>query len=408
MTRDSAPCWPAARPDGPRPLPARTRPLLIPALLLALLAPGTAKGASTGCNRARAIVAEVEQLRAAPTVDHRAILAKLNTAKSLCSSLGEIWRYSYCSHLALGDQVSAEIDHKRAVLNGVANLSCTTETPGATVSPASRELPGYVRQKFALVIGIGQFLSAEIPRLQYTAKDARDVADFLIRKAFFPAENVTLLTDAEATRANILDALQKLIVATQPEDLVVLYVSSHGSPSRDGQGLGGIGYLVTYDTDPKRLWLDAIEYQDFAEKAALIPAQRTVTFLDTCFSGQAFQKAGTKLLTLGGLGVSAQTAERFLSGKGSYVITSSSANEVSWESDALHNSYFTHFLLQALEPRNNQPPTVQEVYQLLAYSVAQAVARDKGVGQHPQLHPQGSQGDVRIGVIPKLAAASSP
>lgn len=388
MTKDSSACSdPESR--------AGSNCLWIAGLLALVLTSGV-EAQSSSCNRARRIVKEVEAMPAATTADHRARLARLRAAQSLCSSLGDLWRVAHCSARALKDPGKAEFYKKQAVLNGIDSLICGgASSPGLPQQPP---LSPYVRRKFALVIGIGQFEDPKIPSLRYTAKDARDFADVLVRHAHFKPANVELLVEEEATRANILNGLQRLILTAEEEDLVVLYISSHGSPNK-GQGLQGIGYIVTHDTFLKRIWVDAIEYQDFARKAALIKARRMVTFLDTCFSGQAFHVTGAKQLAAEGVGVGSDTAKLFISGEGTYVITSSRFDEQSWESERLANSYFTYFLLEALR-REPDPRSIREIFDELAFEVTRVVARDQGVGQHPQIHPSDEKADVRIGVAP--------
>ena len=393
MTRDSATSSPAA-----------DRRCAAAAAALLFVAVSAASGQSAKCNRAQAIVDEVKTLGADSTAGHRAALAKLETAKTLCPSLGEIWKLARCSALALGDQGKADFYSKRAALSGVRVLDCDAPGPepaaGAMVS-RSRPLPGYVRQKFALVIGVGRFADPKIPTLSYTAKDAVDFADVLVQHANFTRSNIRLLTDEAASRASILNGLQELVLKAREDDLVVLYVSSHGSPHKAGQGLGGIGYIVTHDTQLDNIWVDAIEYEDFASKTALIKARRMVAFLDTCYSGQAFAGGGAKQLAIEGVGIGRQTAEMFLSAEGAYVVTSSRDDERSWESDRLRNSYFTYHLIEALK-RGPEPPTIRQVFDELSYRVTRAVAQDKGVGQHPQIHPADRIEDVRIGVLPRL------
>lgn len=352
------------------------------------------------CAQAREIVAEVARQYAGGSPDHTALLGKLKTARNLCPTLGDAWKYSYCSAMALGQQRDAQIFRDRAVFAGAAELSCPTEGGGAVAAPKA-PLPGYVGAKYALVVGIGSFRDPGIPRLQYAAKDARDLAAVLAdpRYGRFDAANVTLLTDEKATRANILNALQDLFSKAQENDLVFLYVSSHGSPWRSERGLGGVGYIVTYDTSLSNIWLDAIEYETFSRQVSLLKARRKAVFLDTCYSGQAFRK-GEKALSIESGGIDAKTARLFLSGEGTYVVTSSRADERSFESEALRNSYFTHYLIEALR-RSEEPPTLKEVFTYLAREVPAAVSREKGMPQHPQIVPTDGPGDLRIGVMPR-------
>ena len=369
------------------------------ALACFLLVATAMRAESPECNQARAMVAEIREMYAAGQPDHAAILGKAKTASSLCAALGEAWKYSYCSAVALGDK-RANFFRSQAVFNGVKTLECEAAT--ASGPPAQAPLPGYVRDKYALVIGIGKFRDPSIPTLQFAAKDARDLAAVLTdpRYGRFDPSHVTLLTDEKATRANILSSLNDIIVKAGEEDLVFLYVSSHGSPRQDDLGLQGVGYIVTYDTAVKSLWLDALEYEDFSRKVSLIKARRKVAFLDTCFSGQT---KGAKSLVLDTRGIDDKTARLFLSGEGTYVITSSRASERSFESETIHNSYFTFYLIEALKA-GPEPPSVRQVFDALARKVPESVLKDKGASQHPQILPEDGRGDVRIGVIPRVSA----
>jgi hypothetical protein len=364
-------------------------------VLLLGAAPGA--GQNVGCTQGRSIVAEVQALYRQAAPDHRQILGLLATARRLCPSLGEAWKYSYCSALALGDRdKKAGYYKQQAVFNGVADLSCP-----AGIAEAARPAPGFIRRKHALIIGIGQFQDRRIRQLQFAAKDAEDLADALRdpRWGSFPPEDITVLTDAAATRNNILDALQKLLLTVQEEDLVLLFVSSHGSAGEEReQGLAGLGHIITWDTDADRIYHNALEFKDFKDKVALLKARRKVLLLDTCFSGQL--KEGQRSLVVEG-GISAEQAQLFLSGEGTYVITSSSARERSWESDKLHNGVFTHFLIEALKQgKDGTPPTIRQVFGYLAPRVRDAVAREKTAAQNPQMFPRDAAEDLRIGAAP--------
>ncbi len=353
---------------------------------------------SSSCNRARAIVEEVKTLYNATHPDYRAILEKLRTAEQLCPTLGEAWKYSYCSATALGDTQNANHYKNNAIFNSVADLECgggvTVKTP----------LPSYVRQKYALVVGISKFKDSSL-NLSYPAKDASDFAALLEdpQHGNFQHDHVTLLRDETATRASILEAINKLSLSAHDDDLVVIFISSHGSPNKEDTGLAGIGYIVTHDTSPDKVWLEGLDFQVLTHATEVIKARRKVVFLDTCFSGQ--MKKGGKGLFIEG-GVDERTAKMFLSGEGTFVITSSKDDERSWESDKLQNGYFTHFLIEALRS-SKEPPTLKEVFAYLSSKVPDTVIREKGHPQHPQMYPPTGPGDVRIGVIPQASGDHS-
>lgn len=385
----------------PRPWPTLVL-VLVAAAGLAVPAPAQE---SAGCRQARQIVAEVARLYATEQPNHAALLNRLATARDLCPSLGEAWKYSACSARELGQEAKARVYSDRAVLNGVSDLDCGG---GGGSRPSAPAKLGPIRDKYALVVGIGTFQDPSIPKLRYTAKDARDFHDYLVdpQGGRFAPDHVELLVDAGATREGILRALQKIFLRAGEEDLVVIYVSSHGSPRQGELGLRGVGYIVTYDTSLDDIYLDALEFQDFASKVSLIKARRKVTFLDTCYSGQVM-RAGEKNLAITSLGVSAETARLFTSFEGSYLITSSDSNERSWESDRLQNSFFTYHLLAALR-QGKEPPTLEAVFSALTRQVAAGVLTEKNARQNPQLHPATGPADLRIGAPPVLEPPASP
>lgn len=382
----------------------------LPALLLlaSIAAPALAQE-SPACEQARRIVAEVEGQMASEKPDTTRLLARLTTARDLCSTLGEAWRLSACLAESTGDSRKAQMYRDRAVLSGVVDVSCPR--PGeAAAKPTPRPL-GPVQDKHALLIGIGQFADPMISRLAFAAKDAKDVRDALVSPTLgrFPPENVELLTDQAATRAGILAALQRLILRAGEDDLVVLYLSSHGSPNEASQGLLGVGSIVTHDTKLDQLYLDSLAFEDFSRRVSLVKARRKVLLLDTCYSAQALPAgaAGGKNLRAVA-GVSEETAKLFLSSEGTYFISSSADAEQSWESKDIENSYFTYYLLEALR-QGKEPPTLSQVFRYLATKVTDAVIRDKNAKQTPQFHPATAlaSADLRLGAASLRALSAA-
>lgn len=154
--------------------------------------------------------------------------------------------------------------------------------------PKPSSAPEFVGTKFAIVVGIGSFSDEKISRLSFAAKDATDFRNSLVAegKGNFSPEDVWLLVDGGATRASVLSALQSVTLRATPEDMVVIYLNSHGSPRRDEQGLQGKGYLVLYDSRLDSLWLNSISFEELSTLVATVPARRKVIFLDASYSGQ--------------------------------------------------------------------------------------------------------------------------
>ena len=161
-------------------------------------------------------------------------------------------------------------------------------TPAIAAAPQVKQLKAPLAQtqdrpikdKWALVVGISQFADKGI-NLKYPAKDATDFYNFLIGPGHFSKDHVRLLTNEKATRANILATIgdRWLPRVAHPDDLVVVYISSHGSPA--DLDVGGVNYIVAHDTDPESLYATGIPIQDLMRIIkARVHCERVVIILD--------------------------------------------------------------------------------------------------------------------------------
>ncbi|MCX7113908.1 MAG: caspase family protein [Proteobacteria bacterium] len=160
--------------------------------------------------------------------------------------------------------------------------------------------PGPIRDRYALIIGVGQFQNKSIPPLAFAVKDANSVAAYLTDPQLggFPSNHVTVLTDAQATSKGITAALADLELRAKPDDLVVVYFSSHGtSPTPHGHV-----NVVAYDTYEKKadvidsflqrqsVWQSSVPQQRLHDFFHRIQSKRVLMVLDVCFSGDVFSQ----------------------------------------------------------------------------------------------------------------------
>jgi len=233
-----------------------------------------------------------------------------------------------------------------------------------------------IDDKWALVVGVSKFETPGID-LNYPAKDAKDFRDYLINEANFRPDHVKLLVNEEATKERVMTELgdKWLPKRAHPRDLVVLYVSTHGSPSSlDG---GGVNYLVMHNTDPQRLYATGLAVQDVANALkSRVHAMRSVLIMDACHSGSADAVKGLK--RDGNVNLDAIPV-----GSGQMVICSSKPEQVSWESKRYDNGVFTAQLLKAL--RSNNKNTLSEAFKIMQDNVESEVLKDRGHVQTPVL-----------------------
>ncbi len=248
-----------------------------------------------------------------------------------------------------------------------------------------------VADKWALVIGISKFQNPDL-NLKCPATDARDFGNFLVKDCHFAADHVRVLTDEHATRANILNDLgdKWLPRVVHPDDLVVVYISTHGSPS--DVDLGGINYLVAWDTDPDSLYASGLPMQDLMRLIkGRLRSDRVMMVLDACYSGNV-NPQGKGLHRGGNLDV-----DEIVQGTGQLVISSSEANQVSWECKDGNNSVFTKHLMAALRLKGDKT-TLGDAFRSLRERVEDEVQRERGKVQIPVLKSQWEGSELMLAV----------
>ncbi|MBX3138524.1 tetratricopeptide repeat protein [Candidatus Obscuribacterales bacterium] len=250
-----------------------------------------------------------------------------------------------------------------------------------------------IRDKWAVIVGIGQFKDPNI-NLKFASKDAKDFANFLVKDKGFAPDHVQLLTDQQATRANILSLLGSkwLPRVAEPDDLVVIYFSSHGSPS--SLDVGGVNYLVAHDTDPNDLYATGIAMQDLARIIkARVHSDRIMLVLDACHSGSVAPSAK-------GIGREANiNVDAIVQGTGQLVLSSSSPEQRSWESKRYDGSVFTKYLIEGLK-LNGKMTTLGDAFAYLDQETKREVLRDRGVLQSPIMKSKWEGKDLILGVTP--------
>ncbi|HWR57245.1 MAG TPA: caspase family protein [Thermodesulfovibrionales bacterium] len=298
--------------------------------------------------------------------------------------------------------------------------------------------PGPIRNRYALVVGVGNFKYGKSPsnpkgiqQLQFAVRDATSFYQFLAdpQRGGFRRENIFFLADQQATRKNIGDALNQLSRTAEPDDLVTVYISSHGTPP---DKFGGV-FIVAYDTEViprENVWHTAVSetmLKDFVEN---LRAKRLVMILDACYSNGAYKGVpgflppGGKSLGAGddeGHGISREYGKRLLGAKdivleepaakpkaraksagdadsdgwGKVLIGASGSGEQSWESDKLNNSIFTYYFIDGLKRYNG---SVKNAFIYSKPLVYQRVKEEKGrdIDQNPQVLATNSNWDMRL------------
>jgi hypothetical protein len=189
---------------------------------------------------------------------------------------------------------------------------------------------------YGLLVGISSYKDAAID-LRYAAKDARDFADALRMQqgGLYREVELKVLTDADATTAEIKRGLNWLERSVTSRDVGLVFFAGHGVTDTKNRY-----YYLTADSDYKAPEDNALEGLILKDRARSI-AGKMLVFLDTCHAGQA-------MVTRGASDINAVISELSSTENGVVTYASSTGRQLSQENDAWHNGAFTKALIEGL------------------------------------------------------------
>lgn len=242
-----------------------------------------------------------------------------------------------------------------------------------------------VGEKWAVVIGISDYRTDGFD-LRYADRDAVAIHDFLIEKGSFRPDRVRLLTNQRATYQEIRTALFSFLAATQPDDLVLIFLAGHGV--QDAINPDNFFFLA-HDSEFGNLGGTAIPMWDLGNVMDYtIRSQRILVFADTCHSGAALDRGGAN--DGKNLNFFNKYLEVLARKKGRLVVTASQAHESSLETAKLGHGVFTGSLLLGLGGSADDNPAdgVVTAGELVDYVQAKVPEETEGE-QHPSYSEQG-------------------
>jgi hypothetical protein len=346
-------------------------------LLLSLPAATThAQGEKCGVSKDFEVQA-LEQIKTGATPEVEDGLQLLKHATEVCASFGDAWYYRSLFERKLGQTPKANYSLDKATLFGSQAMDdgANPFVLAAPPRPGEAKLPP-VRNKWALVVGISQFHDTRLA-LTYTTKDAKDLAAALVdpKVGRFPSSNVHVLGETEVPTKRFKEELNWLARSAQEDDLVVIFVATHGTSRKDDTA--DVNYIVTSDTDlssQDSLFGSALAMVELSDIVRTrIKARRTVILLDTCHSGGATTSLKERATGLSDSTPSNAALDRIRQGVGRAILTSSQEDQFSYEGAPFQNGYFTHFLVEALR-QNNGMNTVQQVFNYVNEQLPKAAA----------------------------------
>lgn len=249
-----------------------------------------------------------------------------------------------------------------------------------------------IDKRWAVVVGVGDYRSDDIPDLEFAPADARAVRDFLESDAAGPFDEVLYLENEQATGAAMREALFVFLQQADWDDLVVIYYAGHGAPDP-----GRPDNLYLLPTDAELGSLAATGFPMWDVKTALrrqIAAERVLVIADACHSAGAADGD-----VVGGAGANpiAGGFQGLFSPSRRLMMTAADTNEFSLE-DARWGGHgvFTHFLLDGLRGEGdldgNGIVTFTELFDHVSTNVRNATSGR----QNPQ---RSGLGDIPLAVV---------
>ena len=253
--------------------------------------------------------------------------------------------------IAMVDAMKKELNETRAVKQAntleidVPNRDCTVtlyaQNRVGNSEPVSIRLirenvaQGDLPRLFCVAIGVGDYNDKELPPLKLSTKDARDFAEAVAKKRGLPFADVQvkLLTDKEATRADIFEAMEWLQQETTPNDICFFFFAGHGYRDEKDRF-----YFMPYGGSTDKLYncFSATDFKNMAEDINC----KLIVFTDACYSAALFEGNRSAATT--------HFIEQLRRAKnGMMLYASSASNTKSKEDPSWGNGAFTKALVAA-------------------------------------------------------------
>ncbi len=303
--------------------------------------------------------------------------------EDLLLSQGESHVVRFQHEIMLGPGVQKVVVRASDLAGNSAVDTATITVPEESGKPAPLRTATQLPKIWAIVIGVSEYHDRDL-RLRYADKDAQLFYGFLKspKGGSIPDDQIELLTNLNATRANILRSISEKLRRAFDDDQVIIYIASHGVPDE----VSGELYFLGTDADPNNVVGTGIAQSDIEKAIGGARARKVIMFADACHSG--------------GLGISprlsARGSEATLTNRllsklaevrdGIVIFTASSSSEYSQEGERWQgHGVYTYHLVDGLKGGADLDGDgivgIRELYE----HVYRRVADDTGGRQHPAL-----------------------
>jgi hypothetical protein len=149
-----------------------------------------------------------------------------------------------------------------------------------------------LQNRHALIIGVSEYKSSDTEKLMGVPYDIQSATKIALAMGI-PQKNITYLKDSQATKSNIISAIQKLGESTSDGSRAFVYFSGHGSREVDPQNGNCVDGLLSYE----QFTITNAEFASAAQKLTK-NADKVITMVDACYSGGVLSSSKSRSLDL--------------------------------------------------------------------------------------------------------------
>jgi len=217
---------------------------------------------------------------------------------------------------------------------------------------------------YVLAVGVSQYQKPDM-RLGLAAKDALDFAGAWTdqKGRLYSGVEVRVLTDAQATRANILDGMQWLEKQVKSTDVAILFFAGHGIDDNEG-----LFYFLPVEADLENLRGTGLPQTDIVATVSAI-AGKVLVFMDACHSGNLMGKTKRRGL----LYINTVINELAAAENGAVVFSSSTGRQYSLEDPDWGNGAFTKGVVEGVRGKADYTSTGRITVNMLDLYVSERV-----------------------------------
>ena len=214
---------------------------------------------------------------------------------------------------------------------------------------------------YAVVVAIAEYKQTKLNLPATTLNDADSMYSYLTSAngANASAENIKLLKNADATKANIKAALNEYFARATEKDKVIFFFSGHGAEG----AFSTYDLLVKGEINGKLDLENALTHEEVKEAFKNSKASMKLCFADACHSGSIIKNENS---TARKEVFTSSLKKLSMDQKSLVIMMSSRASESSAVSPELKASYFAFNLIEGLKGKGDlnkdKKITIKELY----------------------------------------------